>query len=675
MAIENDEDFRRLAQMVRDGAIQGPARDRAMAQLRDYDSARQQAPQQGSAPTQVPVQQRAFSTRPMSVVGTRSNALLAAADLGLSMATGAVAQPVSGIAGIIGGLAGLMPGGESPIEKAARWQEHVEEALTYSPKSEAAKKLLSIVGPVAEAVTRWADDAIYAVSGGVPEIATAVKTTVYGVPAAMGFRAPLRAAREAGKATETLRGLDATLKRDYNIDVRDPSTIPPATAARAQALTPTKEKAVGFDKLLEDLRKAEADSLAEKNAAWGVLEGPRGELRMDARAAHARLTETLARLEREGADIHTGKLRKISDQVAALVTGNRRIATGGGVRIPGGNRYVPDSLTNTRTLEAGDVVPVGGRSVRASERPRYLEQLSEDNSIKLDDLLRLRARVNFLIGNKNPKKGWSPTQRALIDFNSSLREVIDDQLVAMARQAGPDGNPLPGEVLAMWRAADKAAAKHRTLFNEDRAIRKLLLKGTDAEQAYQVIFGASAIGARPQSVALIRKLKEILGPEHSAITDIRKAAIRDIMLPALSDTPDLAQLSRNLDRALSKNKALLKELGIDTRTLEQLERMARTSAAIQVHGPVKLDKRFLIGTVTSLLFNNQLARAGARRNVISRALQRQMRVGELTPDEVRAMLIGRDNVPIIEKSKPELVTWLAAGTAADAANYGDDEED
>lgn len=70
-----------------------------------------------------------------------------------SMVSSAIAMPVSGLAGIAGGLAGLVPGGETGTEKANRWLNATRDAITIDPPNEASRSVLESVGRVGEAAT------------------------------------------------------------------------------------------------------------------------------------------------------------------------------------------------------------------------------------------------------------------------------------------------------------------------------------------------------------------------------------------------------------------------------------------------------------------------------------------------------------------------------------------
>ena len=68
----------------------------------------------------------------------------------VTIGSAAIAEPVSGLAGIAGLVAGLVPGGESPLEKGARFQKATQEALTVEPFSQRGAAAVESVGRVAE---------------------------------------------------------------------------------------------------------------------------------------------------------------------------------------------------------------------------------------------------------------------------------------------------------------------------------------------------------------------------------------------------------------------------------------------------------------------------------------------------------------------------------------------
>jgi hypothetical protein len=74
----------------------------------------------------------------------------------LTLGSGLVAQPVSGIAGLIGLAGGLVPGGESPSEKGARFVREAQDFLTIDPPNEASERALTKIGETVESASNIA---------------------------------------------------------------------------------------------------------------------------------------------------------------------------------------------------------------------------------------------------------------------------------------------------------------------------------------------------------------------------------------------------------------------------------------------------------------------------------------------------------------------------------------
>ena len=78
----------------------------------------------------------------------------------ISVASSAVAEPLSGLAGIVGGISGLAerafgvpgstPSRERPSERAARFQEAIQDAITLEPQTRLGQEALEIIGTGAE---------------------------------------------------------------------------------------------------------------------------------------------------------------------------------------------------------------------------------------------------------------------------------------------------------------------------------------------------------------------------------------------------------------------------------------------------------------------------------------------------------------------------------------------
>jgi hypothetical protein len=71
-----------------------------------------------------------------------------------TIASSAIAEPISGLAGIAGAVSGLVPGGETGAEKGSRFIAATRDALSIDPLTPGAGRAVEQVGQLAEAATK-----------------------------------------------------------------------------------------------------------------------------------------------------------------------------------------------------------------------------------------------------------------------------------------------------------------------------------------------------------------------------------------------------------------------------------------------------------------------------------------------------------------------------------------
>jgi len=126
-------------------------------------------------------------------------------EVARSLITGAIAAPISGLAGIAGSLLPGEPG------QGARFVEKVQNALTYQPRTEAGKKVMENVGTIVENViekpTEAAGGAVAQVFG--PAAGAVTKGALQAAPGLIGLRGVKKPAvagvvREVAPASEVV---------------------------------------------------------------------------------------------------------------------------------------------------------------------------------------------------------------------------------------------------------------------------------------------------------------------------------------------------------------------------------------------------------------------------------------------------------------------------------------
>lgn len=218
--------------------VSAASRDEAIAKVQSYSGA--EAPQNIAEP-QLP----------------RSNDPRATAvDTAVSVGSSAVAEPVAGLAGLVGLVGGLVPGGESPSEKANRFIEGTRDFVTVDPSFQESQSTVGGIGKIAEVGTKAVRAPVAGVAGltqlargegldeaanttrdilerGVGKVAgetaqdlgapAAVSAGIEAIPTAIASALGLRA---ASKVNPRLKGVSDDLAKDLTakgIDVTDAS--------------------------------------------------------------------------------------------------------------------------------------------------------------------------------------------------------------------------------------------------------------------------------------------------------------------------------------------------------------------------------------------------------------------------------------------------------------------
>jgi hypothetical protein len=199
----------------------------------------------------------------------------------------------------------------------------------------------------------------------------------------------------------------------------------------------------------------------------------------------------------------------------------------------------------------------------------------------------------------------------------------------------------------------------------------MLLEDIDAEGAYRLVIGSSSMGAKPQATATIKRMKEILGEDHPALVNIRKAMIRDVVMPALGDKPNFGALGRNIDKLLKEHYTLVNEVGIDVPQLRKLRRAAHVANETVRLAPEKFGAEYVNSVLASVAFGHGIARKGAFVRTVRKLLNRSMGVGLMSKGEIKRHLLDAEyNRPIRDYSGPELPMWLAMTSSAQASDVG-----
>jgi hypothetical protein len=164
-------------------------------------------------------------------------------ETALTLGTGAIAAPVSGLVGAFGGLTqALQPGDQTG--RAARWQKGTQEALTYEPKTEAGKGMVEAVAKPFEYLEKGADIAGDVVGGSSPLAETTIKTILLSAPMTLlkGAKTSKTPAKTSPAKLPTVRDIadtpDKKARRMVAEALERDGLTPDEAVAKLQALGP-----------------------------------------------------------------------------------------------------------------------------------------------------------------------------------------------------------------------------------------------------------------------------------------------------------------------------------------------------------------------------------------------------------------------------------------------------
>lgn len=102
-------------------------------------------------------------------------------EVGKQLLTGAVAEPVAGVAGVLAGVGAMLPGGQSPMDAGANAVRTVQGAMTDDPNTERGQRYSEVIGTPFQAIERYADS-LAELGGRDPTGRAGLKATLLGVP-------------------------------------------------------------------------------------------------------------------------------------------------------------------------------------------------------------------------------------------------------------------------------------------------------------------------------------------------------------------------------------------------------------------------------------------------------------------------------------------------------------
>ncbi|MHC4266812.1 MAG: hypothetical protein ACYSUK_12915, partial [Planctomycetota bacterium] len=461
------------------------------------------------------------------------------------------AEIVSGYAGLIS-LA-LTGDFDYAAERTEAWQR----ALMGGPYSEGGKSVIEAVTPALSkadaSVTNWSEDK----AGGNPELATAIKTGIWGaadiIAAAIPGAKTLLSSRKLIKLRkQVIKEADRLGIKLKMSDFRDEV----ANAARTVGSESPGEASVEY---IAALRAAERRAAQNKKSKYRA----------------ARETDLY---------IETAPIRNLGDDIA------RRLDEGGFDLDAEDMRVVRRSLDDFNNTSLGL-----GRG--------------QNMAVHFSKVEKLRKRINRRI---NGAEG--PAKASLIQIKRGLDDYLTEQFNISAMDAGGRirQSALSGDIkgFTAYKAARRSAAEHGW-FSENKVIADMIKKDTTPEQVSQWLFGASALGAKKEAGMVVKKLKQLLGEDHPSINAIRADFVYHLVEPLFKETPNFRVFQNTLDAVSRKNKTLFNELGLAEADVKILADYAKVARHIPESGHLYSFEE-VIQTVARLTVGHSVAKGAAR---------------------------------------------------------------
>lgn len=500
-------------------------------------------------------------------------------EVALQIGSGALLEPAAGFAGLIS--RGDINEREAAIQGI--------RAKAFEPRTPVGKRTSKAVGEAMMVLEGWADRFAEAVSFGNPLVATGVKTTILGAPAALGLMGGVTSKIKVKKKIADIEKVADELGLDLGAEELGQQIV---TAAGERIDIPVRGAAV--QELQGSLKQARD---IERERASAAFEQARGAGTAGIRAQSIRefyLNEQLHFRDRFDVDTMP-TVSKRFDDLAELVTIAEEAGQGG--------------LINP--------------------------------AVKLDLISRYRERLV----NIRPSKSKAKENLVLDDMKRRLDKFLDDQF----NQDMITGDP---ETLTAWKNARKVWSVYKQNFSENKVIAQLVGKDTTAAQVKDWVLGASSMGAKKEASLVVKKLKKILGEDSPEITALRQEYLFDIIDPLLERQPNFTKFLQNYDRSIKNNFELLDELAPFSRSgLEDLVKVAdaaqKTGGALSPKLQIDFDRGIAV-----LSAGHQIARKGyivANLRQILRAVREGI-FGSSQKQLMYRELLGYDpDIPIISK--------------------------
>ncbi len=511
---------------------------------------------------------------------------IATVDTAATLGTGTLAAAPGAVAGAAGLVGGLMPGGESPVQKGRKFMENVAGPLTWDPKTQGAQ---AVLGGVGQGIANAEQFALDKLSFGNPILKEVLDTGFFAAslaPAAGAMRTSRRLAADAKRYVD-----DMSARLGVDLGSRN---MPEQMQGAARERT-VEYRGQNMEAIQDQLRSKYAQEQAKTKAAYDAAGETRGAMRVESIEEFS--VKTQMELFKAGlTQADFPRLGNIIEDIEAIYKGNTRY------------EGVPDVAQGV----------VSGRGLGA--RLGYLESIRRRTSYQGSDEVLGKA---FTIIRKN--------------LDAKIKQDFDRDMILGGEEA-----------VQAWKNARLTRQMQGELFDDHDVIMRLVQKEATSREMRDWILGANAVGGRASSGRTVNQLKKILGEDSPQFQGLREEFRFDLMEPLLRPDPDFAGFLANVKRASDRNREVVDALKpYSTDHMDELVKMAE--AMTKVAGTGSGTQLNLNKIISQAFFGHDISQANMRRSLAEAVISRLRSAGSNKRKMYQELMRYDPNAPMIPK--------------------------
>lgn len=494
-----------------------------------------------------------------------------ALDVGASMATSAMLEPVAGLAGI---GAAVTPGEDTGASEIEAWRGY-----GYVPRSRAGRAMMQNVGEKMQSFDQAMDKAIdsYMTFQGMgtaetnPFIGAAIKTMVMGAPDLIAGGQTIQGGVAGARAAATAARTADEIVRRLGVDIHSKDFS--GEIVRAGTGKSAEYQGAGLREV-QDMFNRERDAASRGvDRAWATAR----ELAADESRPISYFADmynsTLETLKAGNFD--TELMSKVQDNLgwwAKTIEENK-----------------------PQQLFSGD----------------YGNMTFSDPRVKLLRLHTLRERLFYGMGDPNKVVSSRTPHPQEAEVLNIMKQNFDDMTHRMYVDDMIRGDDA---TISAWKHAIETTSDFKGTFDATKALQQMAVnKKATVVEVKRFILGANSTN-KANAATTVDALKKIFGENSPEMDAIRREVAFDMVQPLMGSKPNIEQFITRYERFNRNNRPLWNSLGMGENLggLDDLYKVALANRKINPFGPGGLSLPPFSRFVAVALYGHQIARASIK---------------------------------------------------------------